>query len=409
MPPDQQPATSDQQPATSNDKIFNIKPGTHMSSIANFKYLTLGAMLMALAAPAHAQLGIGKVLDTGLKLKELQITDEQEREIGTLVSEKIRQRYGVVQDKDVHRYVTLVGAALASSSTRPSGPWQFIVLDTDGVNAFAAPGGFVHITRGALALVRNEAELACVLGHEISHVTEQHTMKAIKKGNAKDLGMEMGPGSGLTREVISRIADRATDMVMAGFGRAEELEADEDGLALANKVGYAPTGLGDFLGRLAERNKDAAVRQGLFASHPETKERLDRLSKQIAREKLTAAVMLEDRYHKAIAYELKPKTEIAMVEAGAAGLAGGDSKAGSEPAKSGDAKAEEKPKKRGFGLASLVKPGGEEKKSAQVTGSAGARGADPERDAKGGPNPAIVATTVTPADIAAFKKEGKLA
>ena len=89
----------------------------------------------------------------------------------------MRARYGVVQDAAVHRYVTLVGTLLAKTSTRPNLPFKFIVLDTDGVNAFAAPGGFIHITRGALALMASEAELAGVLAHEIIHVTEKHTIQ----------------------------------------------------------------------------------------------------------------------------------------------------------------------------------------------------------------------------------------
>ncbi len=97
------------------------------------------------------------------------------------MSEKIRARYGVVQDAAAHKYVSLVGDALAQVSSRPALPWRFVILDTDGVNAFAAPGGYVHITRGALALLKNESELAGVLGHEIIHVTEKHTVNAIQK------------------------------------------------------------------------------------------------------------------------------------------------------------------------------------------------------------------------------------
>jgi predicted Zn-dependent protease len=360
------------------------------------------------AVPAFAQFGgLGRALETGMKLKDLQITEEDEQKIGTLVSEKIRQRYGVVQDKAVHRYVALVGATVAAQTGRAKSPWQFIVLDTDGVNAFAAPGGFVHITRGALALIGSEAELAAVLAHEIVHVTEQHTMKAIQKSNAKDLGMDMGPGGGLTAAVISRIADRATDMVMAGFGRSEELESDQKGLAFANAVGYSPKALGAFLTRLTERNSAAQERRGLFASHPEMKERLERLTKQITRDKLAGQATLEDRYRKFIAYQPVAQTEIAQVEAGAAGLAGGG-KPADKPQGKDDEKKTEEPKRRGFGLGSLLKPGGEEKQSAQVTGSGGARGVDPEREAQGGSNPAVVVVTLTAADIAAFKKEGAL-
>ena len=155
------------------------------------------------------------------------------------------------------------------------------MLDTDGVNAFAAPGGFIHVTRGALAFMQSEAELADVLGHELMHVTEQHTVKAIQKKNMSDLGLDLAPGGGLTKAALDKLGEEATKLVLAGYGRGEELEADEKGIVLSNRIGYAPRGLGEFLTRLTERNKASTEKQGLFASHPEMKERLDRLDKQI--------------------------------------------------------------------------------------------------------------------------------
>src|SRR5262245_37552316 len=142
------------------------------------------AMAIAMAAPAFAagrdQLPkIGAAVKRAEQFQELRISDAEERELGASVSEKIRARYGVVQDAAVHRYVSLVGSVLAQASSRPNLQWTFIVLDTDGINAFAAPGGFVHITRGALALVENEAELAGVLAHEVIHITEKHTIRAL--------------------------------------------------------------------------------------------------------------------------------------------------------------------------------------------------------------------------------------
>src|SRR5262245_4479453 len=119
--------------------------------------------LMAVAASASVSYGgqlpggISKGIGIAKKandVRNLQVTDAEEQELGKQVSDKIRTRYGVVQDANVHRYVSLVGLALAQGSTRPNLPWTFIVLDTDGVNAFAAPGGYVHITRGALALIK---------------------------------------------------------------------------------------------------------------------------------------------------------------------------------------------------------------------------------------------------------------
>src|SRR6185436_16307200 len=120
----------------------------------------------------------------------LKMSEAEERKLGEAVSEKLRQTFGVYQNKDVTKYVGLVGTVLGQASSRPTLEWQFIVLDTDGVNAFAAPGGLVHITRGALGLIRTEAELAGVLGHEITHVTAKHTLKSIQKSKVVQLGTQ---------------------------------------------------------------------------------------------------------------------------------------------------------------------------------------------------------------------------
>ena len=337
------------------------------------------------------------------EVRDLAMTDAEEQELGTAVSERIRTRYGVVQDAAVHRYLALVGTALAQGSTRPALPWTFVVLDTDGVNAFAAPGGYVHITRGALALVKNEAELAGVLGHEIIHVTEKHTIKAIQKSKAVQMGAAetLSGSSSLMERAVTATYD---NIVERGFGRAEENESDEMGVTLANKTGYAPNGLVGFLTTLKDRNKASTEKRGLFASHPEMQERLDRITRLIASKKLTATATVQPRYDKNISYKPVAVTVIAVVDPGAAGLAGGDTKAAE---KKEEPKAEE-PKKKSFGLGRMMPGGGGEKKSAQVTASGGARGVDPEKDSKGGSNPKVVPVKIVAADVAAFKKEGGL-
>jgi len=335
-----------------------------------------------------------EVMKRAGQLRALVVTEDEEAKLGAEVSERVRERYGVVQDAAVHRYVTLVGTLLVKKSTRPNLPFRFIVLDTDGVNAFAAPGGYIHITRGALGLMSTEAELAGVLAHEISHVTEKHTIEAIQKNKL----VQMTAEESITKnpELWNTLVDVTSDLVMAGFGRGEEMESDRDGLAMADAAGYVPAGLGEFLERLSERNKATAGKQGLFASHPEMKDRLSTLDREIKAKKYASAAVLADRYRAHIAYTAKPVAEIATVEAGAAGLAGGTAKPAAEP------------KKKGFGLGSLLKPGGPEKKSAEVTGSAASRGVDTERDAKGGPVKTMVAVKVSPAELDAFRKEGNL-
>jgi hypothetical protein len=377
-------------------------------------------------SPASAQLldKIGKAATQAKQAADdLTFTDEEEQELGRQVSAKIRERFGVVQDPAVHRYVSLVGLSLASESKRPGLPWTFIVLDTDAVNAFAAPGGYVHITKGALALMSNEAELAGVLGHELTHITEKHTIAALKKAKGTDLALKAS-GKGDSK-ITADLVNRMKDAVITGFGQKEELEADGKGLALADKVGYAPSGLPGFLQKLVDRNKGSDEKHGLFASHPAMDERLKKMDAQIKRDKLTASATLEARLKKYVSYKPVPLSGIATVQSGSAGLAGSSGSSGAKKSGDGDAKAGDgknttakntasadddssKKKSGGFGLSKLSNFGGGEKKQAQVTGSGAGRGLDPEVDAKGGPNPALVAVKVTPADVEAFKKEGKL-
>ena len=355
--------------------------------------------ILAVSAPVFAQLGgIGKRVQQAQERKQqfddLNITEEEEIKLGSDVSAKIRQRFGVVQDAAVHKYVALAGTMLTEQTTRPKLPWTFIVLDTDGVNAFAAPGGFVHITRGALALIKSEAELAGVLGHEIAHVSEKHTVNAIRKSKGIQIGTSEASSNRGT--FLGALANRAYDMVLENsFDRGDELDADKEGILLVQKAGYAGTGLSEFLARLAQRNKGQAEKNGLFASHPETQERIGKV-KQLAGSKPGAIVAA--RYTSTIKYQPTALTNVATVVEGSAGLTGG----GKAPAKPEEKKAEEK--KKGFGLSNLTKPTSAGKNEQQVAASGGARGLGSDRLAKGGDNPNVVKPTVSPADLAAFRK-----
>ena len=352
--------------------------------------------MVVTTAPAYAQLGgLMKKAEQAQQRKQqfddLNITEAEEIELGQDVSAKVRERFGVVQDPAVHKYVTLVGTSLTDQTTRPKLPWTFIVLDTDGVNAFAAPGGFVHITRGALGLIKSEAELQACSDTRSPRHTEAHRQRHPEEQRRAAWHQRdtLEP-----RCVSRRHGQSRYGMVLENaFDRGDELDADKEGILIVQKAGYAGTGLSEFLATLAERNKGQAEKNGLFASHPETQERIAKV-KQLAGSKPGATVAA--RYTTNIKYQPTDATKIATVVEGSAGLAGG------EKPKPEEKKAEEK--KRGFGLGSLTKSVTGEKQSQQVAASAGARGVGADRMAKGGDNPNLVKVAVTPAEVAAFKK-----
>jgi predicted Zn-dependent protease len=364
----------------------------------------VAAVLMT--TPAYAQLGglinkAQKANDAKNKYDDLNINDQEERQLGEQVSASITNKYGVYQDREVAKFVSLLGGVLAQQSTRPDLQWTFIVLDTDAVNAFAAPGGLIHVTRGLLGLVSNEAELAGVLGHEITHVTAKHTVRAIQKSKGISIGTDQAGGGSLKNAIIAKMAERAYHLVLDGeFSREDENESDKVGVQLANKIGYAPTGLVDVLKKLDARNNGREERNGLFASHPAITDRIGKLEREISSAKLTSTAKGEARYAKTVHIVAKPITEIAMVADGAAGLAGGDKGKGKEA----EAAKKEEPKKKGGLLGKFNTSSSEQKQSSQTVASAGARGGFPDRDAKGGTNKAPLNIKVTPAELEAFKK-----
>jgi beta-barrel assembly-enhancing protease len=374
------------------------------------KQIAVAVALTLLTSPTYAQLGkvgdlVGKADKAKRAVDSVKINEKDERAIGEAVSGKLIDRFGIYQDPAVAKYVTLVGTVLAQASARPNLDWRFIVLDSEGVNAYAAPGGLVHITKGALGMIKSESELAGVLGHEILHVTAKHTIHAMERSNVLGAGTEAaGPRGGLAGAVLTRVADFGYDMVFENkFGRDEENDSDKGGMALANKVGYSPIGISDFLNHLSERNKTSKERNGLFASHPQTKERLDRAEKTIKADKLTSTARAQPRYANAIKFNAKPVTEITPIEAGAKGMTSGGSSSG---AKKEEPKKEEPKKSRFGGIAGRL-TGGKQAESKQASAGASGRAVGdetPDKNAPGGANKTPVRISITPAEIAEFKK-----
>jgi predicted Zn-dependent protease len=354
------------------------------------------------AVPASAQIGgilrgANKAIDTKNKIDDMNFSEKEERQIGEQVSGQLRAKFGVYQDREVTKYVTLIGTMMAQASEKPNLEWNFIVLDTDGVNAFAVPGGLVHVTRGLLGLLKNESELAAVLGHEITHVTKRHSIAALQQSKAVSMGTDAA-GGGSTRDYfIAKTSERLGHFFLDNeFKRQDEDQADEVGLRLANKVGYAPSGMAESLKKIQARNADRQEKNGLFASHSSIKDRISNAEKLIAKEKLSSTATGQARYAKTITFSAKPVSEIAMSVDGASGLASGDKK------KADDKKAE--PQQTKGSAQASVSSGNKQAQSSQQVASAGVRGGVPDRDAKGGSNSSIVSVKVSAAELETFKK-----
>jgi predicted Zn-dependent protease len=215
-----------------------------------------------------------KVLDRA----DLECPERQE-EIGQSVAVAITNKYPLSTDQTVTDYVNLVGLTVASVSEKPDLNYCFGVLETDQVAAYSAPGGYIFITRGSLSLCKDEAELAGVLAHEVAHVSLNHGINAVK--NAKETDILLAGAKTQSQAVANfgQLVDIGVDVVMVkGYSRAQESEADQEAVNYLIDAGYDPAGLERFL----ERMKSATGKSGgLMSTHPGTAERIAAVRRQI--------------------------------------------------------------------------------------------------------------------------------
>lgn len=240
------------------------------------------AAVTALAGCAQLQnIGAEGLMNIGASA--LPIGPEKEGEIGFGIAATVAGRYPLVEDRELLRYVNLVGQAVAQQSIRYGEvPFRFGVLDTEDVNAFAAPGGYIFVTRGALALMETEAALAGVLAHEVAHVDQKHVLDEIRRSSVMNSVQEE---SQLDGAILDQIAELGGSMLFMGLSREDEMESDSIGVLYAVATGYQAAGLVQFLESLvAAEEVEGEPSEGMqewLATHPSTAERLEVLRAQL--------------------------------------------------------------------------------------------------------------------------------
>ena len=249
----------------------------------------LACGLAALPASADWKSSLGKFAEQAKEIKAAVVVPEEdeERALGQDVAATLLGASKPVANPKLQQYVNRVGLWVALQGSRPNLAWRFAVLDNDNVNAFATPGGYVFITRGLLAQLQSEAELAAVLGHEIAHVEKKHHLKAMKKdAGIKLLGRGVGhvaggAGSAEDRERLSKVAGVAKGLYARGLDKEDEYDADRLGTVLAARAGYDPYGMVQVLQTLDSVNADSGKFALLFKTHPKPAERLARLDQAL--------------------------------------------------------------------------------------------------------------------------------
>jgi predicted Zn-dependent protease len=206
---------------------------------------------------------------TGKKQMSL-LSEAEELAIGQQQDVEIRREMGVYDDVGLQRYVSDIGQQLARNSHRPNLPWSFTIVDSPAINAFALPGGYIYLTRGIMAYLDDEAELAGVLGHEIGHVTARHAAQAYTRQAQANLGLTILSIFVPSTRPFADLGATGLGVLFLRHGREAELEADRLGVEYGSGAGYDPAGVPRFLATLARVN--ALTTRGVpnwLSTHPD--------------------------------------------------------------------------------------------------------------------------------------------
>ena len=212
------------------------------------------------------------------------VTDDDERALGADYSRQINEQVPLVTDSRVTGYVSALGRQIAQRTSRGALEWQFFVVNSHDVNAFALPGGFIYVNRGLIERSATLDHLAGVLGHEIGHVVERHSVEQMKKATGTNIGLTvLCSVTSICEGALGQVAvNMAGTALLAKYSRADEAEADSQAVVNVIAAGINPQGIPEFFRVLmSERRRDPNVLDNFFASHPLEESRVQRTQELI--------------------------------------------------------------------------------------------------------------------------------
>jgi beta-barrel assembly-enhancing protease len=206
-----------------------------------------------------------------LLLLACDVSEDQEVQIGEQTSQEVSAQLPVVQDPYINTYINELGDTIASHTSRADLDWHFFVVNSHQINAFALPGGFIYVNRGLIEATSRVDELAGVLGHEIGHVIQRHSVKQMQ--NQQKIGAVASIACTLTNICDNELGKAAVNIggtaVIARYSRADELEADSEAVENVLKVNIDPEGIPSlFEVLMTQRQTEPSIVEGWFSTHP---------------------------------------------------------------------------------------------------------------------------------------------
>ncbi len=207
----------------------------------------------------------------------------------------------LVKDAALQAYVNKVGRWVASQSDRANLPWRFGILESNDINAFAAPGGYVLVTKGLYQKLQNEAQLAGVLAHEIGHIVKKHQLKVLQKQQLLNIGAQLlNQKYAKNNALVSDVIGSGAEISARSLDKNAEFEADRLGITYATRAGYEPLGLAEVLQMLEQSSTQDSSLALLFKTHPMPEARLTALNDAIGNrlDKINNGKSLENRFYR---------------------------------------------------------------------------------------------------------------